>query len=88
MDLLIWIAVVLRVLRAALPTILTVGLALLVMGLAGTIPAAFTIPTFLFLVALIGCFLKNHVFGGEHRPDPRYREYPQRRRYISRNDRV
>jgi len=87
MDPLIWIAVLLRVLRAVLPWALTVGLALFVMLLAGPISAAYALPAFLFLVALVGCFLRNQVFKQERRPDERYRQYWPPRRYVSRDNR-
>ena len=87
MDLLIWIAVLLRVLRAVLPWALIGGLALFVMHLAGPIPAACALPAFLFALALCGCFLKKQVFRQERRPDERYRQYPPLRRYVSRDNR-
>lgn len=84
---LFWIALLLGVLRTVMPWVLTVGLALFVMHLAGPIPAAYALPAFVFTVALIGCFLRNQVFKQEQRPHQRYRESPPLRRYTSRNDR-
>lgn len=87
MNLLVWIAVLLRVLRAAAPWCVSISIALFVMHLAGPIPAAYALPAFLFALALCGCFLKNQVFRQERRPDERYRRYPPPRRYVSRDGR-
>jgi len=84
---LLWIALLLSALRTVMPWVLTVGLALFAMHLAGPISGVCALPAFLFAVALIGCFLRNQVFKQERQPRQRYREYPPLRRYRSRDDR-
>jgi len=87
MELLLWVVLILRVLRTLTPWVLTIGLAVLVMHLAGPIPSAYALPAFAFAVLLIGSFLRSQVFKQKRPPDQYYRQYPPIRRRLSESNR-
>ncbi len=72
MEILLWLALILRLLYRALPYVLGVLGALLVVGFgAAYIPGGYVLPLFAAIACGLACGLKNTFSGGRNRP-PRH----------------
>ena len=70
MEFLMWIALILRVLKRALPWLLGLGLAVLVVSLVGALPKGYVLPVFVGVAVLAGAFLKKELFKERKPPYP------------------